>query len=38
MHHDVILNLGLYTQGVYRKSAGVSSKKAVRAALEEGNN
>lgn len=35
---DVIwsLYIGLYTEGVYRKSAGVSSKKAVRAALEEG--
>jgi len=26
---------GLYTQGVYRKSAGASSKKSVRSALEE---
>ncbi len=30
--------VGLYTQGIYRKSAGVSSKKAVRTSLEEGNN
>lgn len=27
---------GLYTQGLYRKSAGTSSKNALRAALEEG--
>lgn len=27
---------GLYTQGVYRKSAGAASKKAVRTLLEEG--
>lgn len=32
----IVFCIGLYTEGVYRKSAGVSSKKAVRAALEEG--
>lgn len=33
---NIVIFIGLYTEGVYRKSAGVSSKKAVRAALEEG--
>ena len=28
--------LGLYVQGIYRKSPGASSKRAVKATLEEG--
>lgn len=36
MHILLSNQSGLYTQGIYRKSAGASSKKAVRTALEEG--
>ena len=28
--------VGLYVQGIYRKSPGASSKRAVKATLEEG--
>ena len=33
-HHGA--TIGLYTQGIYRKSAGGTSKRAVREALEAG--
>ena len=32
----ILCDTGLYVQGIYRKSPGASSKRAVKAALEKG--